>query len=397
MPEYLQRMIQFEEALSIVMESGYNKGHERVSLTDSLNRILAEDVRSDIQMPPFNKSAVDGYACRNADLLNELEVIEVIPAGKNPTKSITENKCAKIMTGAPVPSGADVVIMVEDVEDLIGDKIRYLKDSVKNNICYKGEDIGEGDLVVRKNTLIQPQHIAVMATAGCANPLVFQQVKAGVISTGDELVEPSVKPGASQIRNSNAYQLLSQVNKMGGIPDYIGIAMDTEQSTREKIEEAFANNDIVLLTGGVSMGDFDYVPKILNDLGVSLKFKSIAVQPGRPTVFGVYGEKFIFGLPGNPVSSFVQFELLVKPLIYLLMGHTYEPITPQLPMAVEYTRKKSGRLSWMPVRLKEDGIEPLEYHGSAHINALTLADGMISVPIGKTRLEKGELVHVRLI
>jgi len=349
-------------------------------------------------MPPFNKSAVDGYACRRSNLSANLEVIEVVRAGRVPQKVIANNQCAKIMTGAPVPEGADAVIMVEDVEDIGSNFIRYTKNTVKDNICYVGEDILEGDVVLTKNTHIKPQHIAVLATAGCVHPLVFKQVKIGVLSTGDELVEPAIKPGLSQIRNSNAYQLLAQVEKVGAFPDYMGIALDTEESTREKIQQAFANNDIVLLTGGVSMGDYDYVPQILNEMDVVLKFKSIAVQPGRPTVFGILKNKFIFGLPGNPVSAFVQFELLVKPLIFKLSGHEYSPLTLRLPMAKHYSRKKSGRMSWLPVQINDEGaIVPMEYHGSAHINALTLADGLIAVPIGKTTIEKGDLVDVRQI
>ncbi len=391
-------MIQFEEALNIVQESMVSPETEYVELEECLNRVLGEDVRSDMQMPPFDKSAVDGYACRKSDLAEKLKVIELVPAGKVPQRVVGPHQCTKVMTGAPVPEGADVVIMVEDVEATGEGFIRYKKDSVKDNICYTGEDIREGDVLVQKGAVVQPQHIAVMATAGCVKMLVYRRIKVGVISTGDELVEPDVKPGAGQIRNSNAYQLMAQVKKMGAIPDYVGIALDTEASTRDMIKTAFNDNDIVLLTGGVSMGDFDYVPAILDELGVQLKFKSIAVQPGRPTVFGVLGNKFIFGLPGNPVSSFVQFELLVKPLIHRMTGHVYRPPVLRMPMAKEYRRKRSGRLSWLPVKIDFEGkVEALDYHGSAHINALTLADGLVSVPIGQTILEKGELVYVRQI
>lgn len=391
-------MILFEEALNIVKNSSYAKETEKVGFMDSLNRVLAKDVNSDMQMPPFDKSAVDGYACRKADMLNELEIIELIPAGKAPQKKVGKNQCSKIMTGAPVPEGTDVVLMVEHTEDVGGNRIKYLRDNVKDNVCYLGEDVKEGELLIPKGTLIKPQHIAVLATAGCVEPLVYKKVKVGVISTGDELVEPHVKPAISQIRNSNAYQLLSQVEYLGVEAQYIGIALDTEESTREMLVKAFEENDVILLSGGVSMGDFDHVPKVLEELGVELKFTSIAVQPGRPTVFGVRDKQFIFGLPGNPVSSFVQFELLVKPLIYNLMGFDFQPIKIQLPMGKEYSRRKSSRLSWMPVKVNEKGeVIPIDYHGSAHINALTLADGLISIPIGSIKLETGELVEVREI
>jgi len=391
-------MIKFEEALKIVSSVDFMLETERVDFIHSLNRVLAEDIRSDIKMPPFDKSAVDGYACRKADLTKELEVIEVVKAGQVPQKQVGGKQCSKIMTGAPVPVGADSVIMVEDVEETGENLIKYLKDDVKDNICYIGEDLSEGEMVITKGTLIHPQHIAVMATAGATKPLVYKQVRVAVISTGDELVEPEKKPALSQIRNSNAYQLIAQAEKMGALTEYIGTAKDTETSTREMLSKAFENKDVVLLTGGVSMGDFDFVPQVLNELGVDLKFKSIAVQPGRPTVFGVKEKQFIFGLPGNPVSSFVQFELLVKPLIYSLSGYNYEPLRIRLPMGQEYSRKKSGRLSWLPVRIDKNGeVIPLNYHGSAHINALTNADGLISVPIGQTVLKKGDIVDVRQI
>lgn len=391
-------MIQFEEALSTVTGVNHIASAIRIDFRHSLNRVLAEDILSDMPMPPFDKSAVDGYACRKSDLSEVLEVLEVISAGKAPAKVIGSKQCSKIMTGAPLPDGADVVIMVEDVEELPDNKIKYLKDTVKDNVCYIGEDIQADEVVLEKGTLIKPQHIAVMATVGAVNPLIYNKIKVGVISTGDELVEPDKKPAISQIRNSNAYQLLSQIEKLGAEANYIGIALDTEKSTREMLNKAFANNDVVLLTGGVSMGDFDYVPKVLQELGVQLKFKSIAVQPGRPTVFGVKGQQYIFGLPGNPVSSFVQFELLVKPLVYKLTGVVNESARILLPMGIDYNRKKSTRLSWLPVKINAEGkVFPLEYHGSAHINALTMAHGLIAVPIGITTLKEGELVDVRQI
>ncbi len=390
-------MILFEDALEAVKTAVYTKETERIDFMDSMNRVLAEDIRSDIAMPPFDKSAVDGYACRKEDINDVLEIIEVIPAGKAPEKVVGKGQCSKIMTGAPLPEGADTVIMVEDTEEAGGNKIKYLKDNVKDNVCYLGEDIKKGDIVLQSGTLIQPRHIAVLASAGGVNPLVYKQVKVAVISTGDELVEPEVVPSVSQIRNSNAYQLLAQASKMGAIVKYIGIALDTEESTREMLTKAFDGNDVILLTGGVSMGDFDHVPKVLKELGVELIFKSIAVQPGRPTVFGVRKKQFIFGLPGNPVSSFVQFELLVKPLIFGLTGYKYLPLPVKMPMGKEYSRRKSKRLSWLPVKIEDGKVFPLEYHGSAHINALTGADGLISIAIGETKLEEGKLVEVRLI
>jgi molybdopterin molybdotransferase len=388
-------MISFEEAYRKVIGSAAVLGNEVVGLAASLGRILAGDVTSDSDMPPFDKSAVDGYACRKTDLNDELEVIEVIPAGKVPEKTITSGKCAKLMTGGMVPDGADTVIMVEYTVESGINKIRFVHEKTSANICYLGEDIRKDEIVLKKGTPIRPQEIAVLASVGCVEPKVFCRPVVGIISTGDELVEPDQTPAKSQIRNSNAAQLIAQVQKAGAIPQYFGIAADNEEATRKIITEALENSDMVLLTGGVSMGDFDFVPQILVELGISIQFKSMAVQPGRPTVFGIKDGKYLFGLPGNPVSSFVQFELLVKPLIFALMGCNFTPLELKLPMGETYIRRQTKRKSFVPVFIKTGKVYPVEYHGSAHIHSYIFADGLVAVELGETTLEEGAIVDVR--
>jgi len=393
-------MIKFEEAFEIVLQSVNDTiDTEHINYLDSLGRILAEDVNSDINMPPFDKSAMDGFACRRADIDNVLEVIEVLPAGKVPENTIKENQCIKIMTGAIIPKGADCVIMVEHTEEVEENQIKFTFEYTNNNICYFAEDIKKNDLVLQKGVEIKPQHIAVMASVGYTNALVAKKPVIGIISTGDELVEPEIIPGKSQIRNSNGHQLVAQVSRVGAIPNYIGIAEDSEEVTFQTISKALQENDIVLLTGGVSMGDFDFVPQIMEKCGVEIKFQALAVKPGKPTIFGTFGTtKFIFGLPGNPVSSYTQFELLVKPLILKLMGANDFVKVLKLPMGGEYKRRKSSRKSFIPVYIKEDGkAYPIEYHGSAHIHSYVFADGVTSIEIGKEKLEIGELVDVRQI
>jgi len=390
-------MISFEEAYKIVLDQAYTLPVESVEMMDALGRILAEDIIADMEMPPFDKAAVDGYACRFKDIHSQMEVIEIISAGKVPKKRIEKGKCSKIMTGAMLPERADGVLMVEDTESYPGNRIRFLKNKSQKNICYRGEDIKSGDKLIDKGTLLQPQHIAVLATIGEVNPLVYRKARVGIFSTGDELVEPQVSPALSKIRNSNAYQLIAQVRKAGAIPLYFGIALDDPGYLLEKINLTIENNDIVLLTGGVSMGDFDLVPDVLKDAGFDILFKSIAVQPGRPTVFGKKKDRFIFGLPGNPVSSFVLFEILVKPFIMRLMGCFAEPPRLILPMGVDYRRKQSLRKSLIPARIIDGQLFPIEYHGSAHINAYTAADGIIAIEPGETLLNKGESVRVRQV
>lgn len=390
-------MIKFENALEVILQQAVAEGYEPVDLAFATGRVLAEDVVADMDMPPFNKSAVDGFACRRVDLHENLTVLETIAAGQIPAFTISKNQCSKIMTGAMIPAGADCVIMVEFTEEVAPGFIKFTAEKTADNICLLGEDVRMGEVVLKKGLLIKPQHVAIMAMVGCTRPLVYRQAKVGIISTGDELVEPHIKPESGKIRNSNAFQLVAQCMAMNVVPKYMGIAPDEKQQTFAMIMSALEDNDMILLTGGVSMGDYDFVPDVLKEAGFHFHFKSIAMQPGRPTLFASNDAgKFCFGLPGNPVSSFNQFELLVKPLLYKMMGHNYEAVVLRLPLAMDYRRKKSERLSFLPVNLNRQGeVIPLEYHGSAHINALTTAFGLMSVPIGITEIKKGALADVR--
>lgn len=388
-------MISFEEGLSIVESVKVSPASERIPMCESLGRVLATDLFSDVDMPPFDKSAVDGYACRRADLPGPLTVIETISAGSSPAKRVGNQQCSKIMTGAIVPQGADCVLMVEHTRLNDDGTVVFTKPSTANNIAYQAEDVRKGQLVLEANTLIRPQHIAMMAAVGCTNPAVYKLPALAIITTGDELVEPGEVPAGAQIRNSNAYQLIAQSLQIGIRPVYAGIAPDTVEGTRMIIEDTIAQSDILLITGGVSLGDYDYVPAVLESLGFNIRFRSLAVQPGKPTLFAEKDGTFVFGLPGNPVSSFVQFELLVKPLIYRMMGGKYEPRIVKLPMATSYQRKRTDRKSFIPVKYALGKIEPLEYHGSAHIHAFEQAWGIMALNVGEDNVKPGELRDIR--
>ncbi|MDX9929311.1 MAG: molybdopterin molybdotransferase MoeA [Bacteroidales bacterium] len=391
-------MISFERAHKIVLSYAFPTGSESVSFMASAGRVLAEKIRSDIDIPPFDKTAVDGYACRREDLGMELEMLEVVSAGMQPEYSIEAATCAKVMTGAPVPEGADFVFMVEDALITDGGKVIFTGKSSKDNISRTGEDVRTGDVVLERGIQIRPQDIAVMASVGCTLVKVSRMPRVGIISTGSELVEPSSRPGMSQIRNSNAYQLLAQAERAGGTGRYYGIAIDEEEVTYQMLTRALEENDVVMLTGGVSMGDFDFVPAVLRRAGVEILFDRVAVQPGKPTTFGVHKNCLVFGLPGNPVSSFIQFELLVRPLIMKMMGCKWSGVEWNVPLAEEYRRKNSSRLGFIPVKINRKGMAvPVEYHGSAHISALPLADGIVAIPEGVNLLEKGEIVNVRQV
>ena len=391
-------MITFEAAFKIVMESVFETRTETIPFTDSSGRILDEDIKSDIDMPPFNRSAVDGYACHRIDINNELEVIEVISAGKKPLQLVGKNQCSKIMTGAIVPDGCDVVFMVEESGNFSNGKIRFSGTDLKLNISVKGEDVRTGDVVLKKGKLIQPQDVAVMASVGHTKVNVKKKPVVGIISTGDELINPSDFPAISQIRNSNAYQLDAQVTRAGGTAIEYGIAPDNENITYEIIQKAIHECDIVIITGGVSMGDFDFVPEVLIRSGVKILFDRVNVQPGKPTTFGVHSKAIVFGLPGNPVSSFIQFEMLVRPLINSMMGYTWIPREQKLPLAINYERKSSDRMGLIPVFINKDlEVVPVDFHGSAHITALSYSDGVITMKPGIRSLIKGEVVNVRQI
>ncbi|MGB8490618.1 MAG: molybdopterin molybdotransferase MoeA, partial [Bacteroidales bacterium] len=253
-------MITLEEAFAIVMDSSFSTGSERIQFTRSLNRILAEDVISDVDMPPFDKATVDGFACRRTDLGSELDVIETIPAGKWPEKKVGSMQCSRIMTGAAIPEGSDCVIMVEDTGIVAPERIRFTGNYTKENIALKGEDVRNGDIVLKAGCMIRPQDIAVMATVGSTTVTVGRMPDIAVISTGSELVEPSEIPGISRIRNSNSWQLMALIERAGANGRYYGIARDNEEETFKLVSQAIAENQIVLITGGVSMGDFDFVP-----------------------------------------------------------------------------------------------------------------------------------------
>ncbi len=390
-------MISFEEASAIVLGQSMSLREERVSLSESPGRVLAEDIFTDIDFPPFNKSAVDGFACRMDDLAHpgDFRIVETIAAGKIPRKAIGRHECSKIMTGAMVPEGAGCVVMVEDSEMTGDGRVRFTNTPVSPNVCYRGEDLRAGDLVLEKGLKIKASHVAVLAGVGAAHPMVAALPRVAIISTGDELVEPSVKPGMSQIRNSNGWQLEAQLRVLPALAFNLGIARDEGTSLRHIIDLGLLDHDVVLLTGGVSMGEFDHVPGILKEAGVEILFEKVAIQPGKPTVFGRKGNTFVFGLPGNPVSSFVLFEILVKPFLNRMMGHTEQPVVFQLPMGVDYTRRRSDRKSMIPVVIRDGAVYPVEYHGSAHINAYTKAGGIMVVETGTTRITRGEQVHVR--
>lgn len=390
-------MISFEEALRTIASSKIPVTVEEIPLISALNRVLAEDLFSDVDMPPYDKSAMDGFACRKVDIDNELMIVEEIPAGKLPVKSIDAGQCARIMTGAMIPVGADYVLMKEHAAILTFESIKCHRYSENTNICYRGEDVKSGERILAAGTRLRPAQLAIMAATGCVRPRVFDLPKVAVISTGNELVEPDKKPGTGKIRNSNGIQLTAQTIHFGLHADYLGIIPDNKEKLLEVLTGALKKYQVILVSGGVSVGDYDFVPAVLQQLDVDIMIHGMNVKPGKHFLFGRRGHHFVVGLPGNPVSSFVLFEMLVKPLLDSLMGNTEEPLWLSVPLSHTYNRKKDDTLFFIPVLLSHGIAKSLEYHGSAHINAYSGANGIMKVPVGVRSIKKGDMVNVRPI
>jgi molybdopterin molybdotransferase len=389
-------MNQFEEIQQLTGNLPPFFPTEKVQLENAFNRVLQEDVIADLNMPPFNKSAMDGYACRLEDIGNELEVLEVINAGKIASLKIGKNQCVKIMTGAAVPPECDCVFMVEDAEELHGNKVRCTNLNTMKNICYLGEDYKEGDVLLKKGALINVPQMAVLAGAGYAEVLVSKRPKATVIATGSELVSPSETPKPGQIRNSNSSQVITQLRKMNlEIVAELMLVDDYELLTKS-FNKALESSDFIVFTGGASVGDFDFIPEILKEQGFKLYWDHTGIKPGNPMTFSEKEGKFVFGLSGNPVSSFVQFELIAKPVICKLLGSNYTPLRVKARMNFTYQRKNANRLAIIPVVIDSNGaISEIPFHGSAHINALAFANALLEVPLGVSTIQNNEFAYVR--
>ncbi len=392
-------MITFSEALEKIVSNAVINDTEHIELHNTLNRVLAEDVFYDIDLPPFNKSAMDGFACRKQDLANELTIIETIYAGKQPENSIGENQCARIMTGAVVPEGADIVFMFEMSEEYGDNKVKCTNLKSSTNICYVGEDVKTGDIALPANTLIKPKHIPILAGAGIHNPNVYKQPVVSVFSTGTELVEPNEKPLPHQIRNSNSSMLMAQLEEIGIAGNYRGIIKDDAQETEDKLTAAINESDITIMSGGVSTGDFDFIPRTLIKLGFETIVHESAVQPGRPIVFARKGNKYCFGCAGNPVSSFIQFDNYIKPFIFATMNFGHTANIASAVFTDNFKRKKTNRMLFIPGVLNktDNTVGLVKYNGSAHIHALVEANCLIEIPLGAFEVNKGETVNVRQI
>jgi len=389
-------MMTIEEAKQIIEDVTQPLGMTVKQFDEAQFHSLAEDVLSKVSMPPFNRSAMDGFACRKKDLSGPLKVIDNIPAGCFSCKTIQKGECARIMTGAPVPDGADTVIMIEYIEERADHSILFVKDKTNTNISLKGEDLKPGDLLLPRGTLLKSHHIAILAGAGVDTVKVYVQPRVGIISTGSELIEPGIQQQPGMIFNSNGHQLLTRLKELGLSGHYYGIGRDDYEALKELIHRATEEMDVLLITGGVSVGDYDFVPAIFKELGFTIHVSKVAAKPGKHTLFASKDSTYVLGLPGNPVSTYVQFEECGRLLINRLMGSAYRPLRLKTKMAEDYQRKRNDRFELLPVKINGDGcVERLSYHGSAHMHVLSAADALLEIPIGTNHLITHQEVYVR--
>jgi len=388
--------ISFERAEQILQAQPVFPSGEEVPLVDCRERILAADITSPIDIPPFAKAAMDGFACHNDDPASWLTITATIAAGQVPEQSIGFGECARIMTGAMVPDGADHVVRREWSEEEEG-CVRFLRPEKKSNIIPRGEDLHAGDLVLEKGIRIQPSHIAFLASLGIPRLAVFCRPRLAVITTGSELLLPGEPLEPAKIYNSNRFSLAAQIATAGARVESEESVPDDPEAIRTAVARHLLAVDLLILSGGVSAGDFDYVPAVLKESGVEILFEKVAVQPGMPTLFGRSGGRFVFGLPGNPVSTFMIFEMFIKPLIFRMAGHRWIPRLVQGILREPVVRKDATRTFFAPVAVKNDGIYPVTYHGSAHLHALTGADAILTIPAGSGEIAAGTTVHARLI
>lgn len=378
-----------------------------VPLDQALGLTLAGSIQCDIDYPPFDKAMMDGFAVRAMDCQSpgtSLHIAGEIPAGGQADREVASGQAVRINTGAPLPPGADAVVMIEHAEISPDGQSVVIRDSVRpgQHIARRGVDIRAGDVVLAAGTHIGPAQIAALAAAGAGQVEVCRRPRVAVLVTGDELVDISTQPGPGQIRNSNGPCLLALARQAGCEVVDLGVVGDDRPRLAERLREGLAA-DVLCITGGMSMGQHDYVPGVLAEVGVRLEVQKIAIKPGKPTAFGVGpAGQLIFGLPGNPVSCFVGFTVFVRAALAGLQGREVAP-PPTIPAALECPLRPAGaRAEYIPACLRPDEaggwrVSPVRWQGSGDPFGLARANGLIVRAADAPGLEAGEIVGVVLI
>ncbi len=410
MTDKTNTFVSFETAYRKILSSVTELGSERVPLNEISGRILYQDMRSEINIPPLDNSAMDGFALRWIDTKGAsqdnpvaLHICGEIQAG-GPFRNarVARYSTVRIMTGAPLPDGADAVIPVENTEeDAIKGMIAVFKElQLHENIRFAGEDIKAGQIVLKKGTTLRSAEIGLLASLNISEVPVYQRPRVAIISTGDEIAEVGSELKAGQIRNSNAYTLSSEIKKYNGIPRYIGIARDSLSITKELFSEAL-EYDIVISSGGVSMGKYDLVKEVLVELGVDISIETIKMKPGKPLIFGSKANTLVFGLPGNPVSTMVSFIEFVRPALLKMSGALNLKKPEIFAIAENDINKKKGRTEFLRgVFSIINGIVHVSTtgpQGSGILRSMSDANCLIMMSEDSAGCKKGERVLIQLI
>jgi molybdopterin molybdotransferase len=398
-------MLSYEEARRKVIEQiGKMRGPRAsgsVSVWDALGLVLAQEIKTDREYPPFDRSTRDGYAVRAIEVApgTELQCIGEIKAGDVVTKALAVGTCVQIMTGAAVPPGADAVVMIEHTQRN-GELVRFERAARPGqNIVPRGSEAAAGQVILTPGMRLGFAELALAAQVGAVQLQCAKRPRVAILSTGDEVVLIDQQPGEFQIRNSNSVSLAAQVRIAGGEPVVLGNAADRVEDLGEKIERGL-KEDALVLTGGVSMGKYDLVESVLKALGAEFFFDEVAIRPGKPAVFAVCQGKPVFGLPGNPVSTMVTFELFVAPAIDLLTGAEARPLPLVEAKLAEALNERPGLTHFLPARIQWHGSTPevkaLRWQGSGDIVALGTANCFLVVPAEREMIGLGERVSVLL-
>ncbi|MEE8494599.1 MAG: gephyrin-like molybdotransferase Glp [Nitrospirales bacterium] len=404
----MQGLTPLQEAQKTVLDAAHPLGLEKVGLLEALGRVLGEDIVAARDNPPWDNSAMDGFAVRWEDIkqehavtkLVELMVIEDVQAGTVATKSVGPGQAIRIMTGAAVPKGADTVVKIEETEPS-GDKVRIFKQVERGgNIRPQGEDVKKGDTIIAKGTQIRSAESGMLAILAKSFVLAYQRPRVAILSTGDELADLDERFDEDKIINSNSYGIAAAVQEAGGIPILLGIAKDHPAALKEKIAHGL-NADILVLSGGVSMGDSDFTKAVFKDLGAEINLWKLAIRPGQPLAFGKIQGRLAFGLPGNPVSSMVTFEQLVRPAMLKMGGHrSYRRQVVQAVFQEKLAKRTDLRYFLRGVLRRQNGVLTVRTtgdQGSGILTSMVKANGLIDVPEGVEGLNPGDTVTVQVL
>jgi molybdopterin molybdotransferase len=406
-------ILSFEEARRVVEEQAARIPAplvESADLISAAGRVLAESVLADRDFPPFPRSTRDGYAVRSADLSQipaRLKLVGEIRAGENleNVPKISAGQAVEIMTGAPVPESADAVVMIENTVRY-GEQIEIARSAgMGENIVPRGAEAKQGSVLLERGRRINDATVALAASAGKSRLRVFKRPRVAVLATGDELVDVTAPPGPTQIRNSNSYSLAAQILSAGGDPVLLPVAPDEPQTLRRLIEDGL-KSDLLLLTGGVSVGRYDFVERVLAEMRAHFFFTGAKIQPGRPVVFGQCGlgkgeeSRYFFGLPGNPVSTMVTFELFARPVVEALSGQNPHKLLFVHARLRSEIRVKPGLRRFLPAILsgefENSGVELIPWQGSGDIGATARANCYVVVPADRDRIAMDEWVAVMM-